>query len=879
MNIHKALNSFFGYSEFRQGQLEIIENVLNGENVIAVLPTGAGKSICYQIPALISDGFSIVVSPLIALMKDQVDALNRNEERAAFINSTMSFSEAENVLRKISFGSIKLLYVAPERLEVLVFAERIKKLNPEYLFVDEAHCISEWGHNFRPGYTRLKEFITYTGLKKVSAFTATATPEVIRDIIEQLDLKKHKLFVRGFKRENLNLNVLTTGNKKTEVLQLIRNHPGSTIIYTSSRKQAEEISGFLNLTKVNCEYYHAGVNPIVRRKIQDDFISGNLPVIAATNAFGMGIDKQDIRLIVHYNIPGSIENYYQEIGRAGRDGRESFAYLLYDEKDISIQNYFIESSHPDKHFIQQLYQLICDYSKVAEGSLPEGEIPVNVEFISAVMQKEISRGLLHSALKLLESGGFLRVLSDFDKKSSVQILIEKDRLKNLLKRSINPVFKDLLLLMIREYGSVIFEKRHRIDIDLIAQKSGLTKDDTDSFLEELNNMGFITYAKITGKENIILTRPRVNTSKLNLDYKRINENYLRFQNKLQQMVDYVFTNDCRAKFILDYFGEQDISYKCGKCDKCSDISPASGITKEYIKELLLRTLYSGKEHINETSLIKILTGKEKSETLQKIETFGSASNIARMEIKSSIAELIGERKIERNRINNKYLQLSSKGKEFLESSSITEPEPLPDYTTNLELFNLLKEVRSKASKKFIQPGYIICPDDLLRNIAEVKPRDKSSLMKLNGFNERMFVKIGHDFLEIINDFLKEPAGAASIEAPKKSFNLPRSIKETYNLLLRKYSLKDMAALQRLSEAVVSMQIETILEYYPEADIYSLSDAAEIKKIEDEIKKGVTDLKLLKEALSPGVPYSLIRIVVAKVKAQKKNPSSPLQYKL
>jgi ATP-dependent DNA helicase RecQ len=880
MNIYEALSSHFGYKEFRPGQKEIIEHILNGENVIAVLPTGAGKSICYQIPALINKGFSIVVSPLIALMKDQVDSLNKKDEIAAFINSTMSFAEAEMVLQKISFGKIKLLYAAPERLEALIFAEKLKKLQPEFLFIDEAHCISEWGHNFRPSYTKLKEFISFTGIRNVSAFTATATPEVIQDIVKQLDIKEHKLFIRGFERDNLLLNVVTTKNKKSETLHLIKNHPGSAIIYTASRKQAEEITGFLNISKVSCEYYHAGVNPVIRRKIQEEFITGSLPVIAATNAFGMGIDKKDIRLIIHYNIPGSIENYYQEIGRAGRDGKPSSAYLLFDDKDIDIQNYFIESSHPDKTFIQQIYQYICDYGKVAEGNTSDKEIPVNMDFLSAVMQKEITKGMLHSALKLLEAGGYLKMLSEFDKKSFVQILVDKERLRGLIKRSINPVLKELIIVMIREFGSTMFNKRVQIDIDTLSGKSSLSVNDIDAALTQLDGMGLISYSRITGKENILLTSPRINPARLSLDYKKINENFLRFQNKLQAMVDYVFTNDCRFKYILSYFGENDPSYRCFKCDKCITVNKTTGMTREYVKELVLRTLHTSISLINETSLIKILTGKEKSASLQEIETFGSAANIERNEIKAALSELIADRKIERNRIHNKYLQLTSRGKEFLEKNKLTDTLSVSDYSVDLELFNLLREARSRVSKKFVQPQYIICPDDILRTIAEVKPKDKLSLLKIPGYNDRMFIKTGHEFLEIINSFMQEPDIFPAEKPVSKKGTLPKNIKETYHLLERKYSLRDIASLQKLSEAVVSMQVETILEYHPETEINNLYDKDVLSLIKSRLEEGITDLKMLKDSLPSDIPYSIIRIASAKFRVLKKQASSAApQYEL
>ncbi|MCW8961004.1 MAG: ATP-dependent DNA helicase [Ignavibacteriaceae bacterium] len=412
----KILHEFFGYDNFRSGQLEIIEAVLKNNNVLAVLPTGAGKSVCYQIPAFLSENFSIVISPLIALMKDQVDGLNRKKEVAAFINSTMGYSETEEVFNKISLGSIKLLYLSPEKLDSLKFAERIKELKPANLFIDEAHCISEWGHNFRPSYLKIKDFINHIGIKKVFAFTATATPEVREDIIQQLGFKEPKIFVRGFERDNLNLRVLQIKNKKKKCVELIRESGTPAIIYTSSRKKAEEVAEYLNMNGIKCNYYHAGVSAPERRRVQEDFLDVTNEIIAATNAFGMGIDKANIRLIIHYNTPGSIESYYQEIGRAGRDGKESFCYLLHDESDLAIQNFFISASHPNKELIQKVYKAICDFNRIAVGSTSNKELIVDRDYISKYVGVEVSQGILHSTLKYLENSGYIRRVSEYEKR-------------------------------------------------------------------------------------------------------------------------------------------------------------------------------------------------------------------------------------------------------------------------------------------------------------------------------------------------------------------------------------------------------------------------------------------------------------------------------
>jgi len=404
MNPTEALKYYFHYDTFRHGQEEIIENILRGENILAVLPTGAGKSICFQIPALISPNFSIVISPLIALMKDQVDSMNIDQLNASFINSTMDFREIEQVLQNIAYGRIKILYVAPERLENMAFAERIKKLNPEFLFVDEAHCISEWGHNFRPSYSKIKDFINFVGITKISAFTATATPEVVKDIVLQLGFTDPKIFVRGFERENLFINAIVTKKKNEKCIELISRYKTPAIIYCASRKKAEEAADYINFHKIKCSYYHAGLQSEIRKKIQEDFLNDEIQVICATNAFGMGINKKDIRLIIHYNTPGSIENYYQEIGRAGRDGKPAQIILFYALKDRELPEVFIEGGRPSIYKYEKVIraiktELLGEREILRRTNFKQTQIRV---IKADLIEQGIAREVLNGKSKMLE---------------------------------------------------------------------------------------------------------------------------------------------------------------------------------------------------------------------------------------------------------------------------------------------------------------------------------------------------------------------------------------------------------------------------------------------------------------------------------------------
>ena len=878
----QALQKYFGYKSFRIGQKEIIDAILQGNNVLAVLPTGAGKSICYQIPSLVSEHFSIVISPLIALMKDQVDSLNNpsvnGENLAAFINSTMNFYETEEVLQNISYGKIKILYIAPERLENITFAERIKKLNPSYLFVDEAHCISEWGHNFRPSYRKILDFINYTGIKNISAFTATATPEVIRDIVEQLNLKSPKIFVKGFERDNLKLNLVITKKKKEKCFELITYHKTPAIIYTSSRRSAEEVSEFLTFKRISCSYYHAGLAHEERKKIQEDFLNDKIPIIAATNAFGMGIDKKDIRLIIHYNIPGSIENYYQEIGRAGRDGKESSVFLLYNDSDINIHNYFLSNSHPDKRTIHGVYNAICDYNKIAEGIQPESEIILNPEYISAYVKKNINKGLLYSTLKILESAGYLRTISEFDNKSSFRFTTNKDKLKGFVKNSSNKNLKEVILLLLRLYGSSIFSNEVQLFLVDLAAKSGLLESDIDKSMIILDNLGVGKYTKPISKNSVLLTSPRVNAERLKIDYKRLNESYLNLQKKIDKMVGYVFTNECRFKYILNYFGENVENYSCNKCDNCAEEKIISSESTEYLKEIILRTLHKTGS-ISDSVLVSILKGFAKPDKYHKLETFGTCSNFNGNDLKNIIQILLSGNLIKRKTSNNKRFELDEEGLNYLKKINVIENSEtsLENYESDIELFNTLKEIRKSASKKFMQTGYLVCPDEVLREIVNKKPSNENELLSIKGFNQRMFNKLGKEFLEGIQNFKQKNGNETDIIQKKENKTIPQNIKETYILLKKGYPLNSIASLRNLTEAVISMQIETIIEYEPDINIKNLISEEDINKINSEIEKGFTDLKDLKKRLPEEISFSIIRITVAKYRFTSGSFSSRYQY--
>ncbi len=864
MHLYSQLKKHFGFDKFREGQEEIIRTILDGKSVIAVLPTGGGKSLCYQLPAMMKGGFSMVISPLISLMKDQVDTLNESGMPAAFINSSIEYHEVEDILGRLEGGKIKLLYVAPERLGSRGFAEKIKSLNPEFLFIDEAHCISEWGHNFRPTYLKIKNFIEFAGIKKVSAFTATATEEVVKDIGLQLLMKEPAVFIKGFERENLSLNVLQVRDKKEKVLELLFRYKHPAIIYTSSRKKAEEVNEFLQTNGIKSACYHAGLNSIQRKYIQENFLNGRTNVIAATNAFGMGIDKSDIRLVVHYNIPGTIENYYQEIGRAGRDGKKSFVFLLFDRSDIAIQEYFIKNSYPDRDFIKDIYDAICNYGNVDIGSYSPKEIAINYDYLSAALKKEVSRGLLSATLRLLQDAGYLYVPSELDRRSYFHFTVSVDSLRTYVKKMKDSNKQDLILALLREYSGKPFTERVEFKPEVFAQMLGIRPAEVEDLMISFENSGYIEYERPVNAERIQLKHPRVDSKFLNLDFNKINNFYFLAHKKLNLMVDFAVTTQCRFKFILNYFGEDTSNYQCGKCDNCTSQTNLPEASGDYVREKILVTLNAFTDGLPENNLVNLLLGVSKSEKFRSVINYGSLSGYGKDELYLIIQSALNKGLIRKNPFKVKNYQLSNTGKNYLIESGLIDVEEGPrDFESDLELFHILRELRDKASLRFSQPKHFICTDETLAKISKIKPVKKEELLQVPGFNERTYTKFGQEILDAVSAFATDKT---SLLPGNKS--MPSNVAETYSLINQNYSLADIAKIRNLTEATVSMQVETILSFFPNTPTDRLIDPAIAKRIQEEIKKGTKELKELKKHLPEYITYPEIRVVLAQSRGIK-----------
>lgn len=555
----EALQKHFGFSGFLEGQAEVIEAVLAGENAVVVMPTGGGKSLCYQLPAMMLDGVTLVVSPLIALMKDQVDALAARDIPTTFINSSLGYAETNKRLSEIRRGLYTLVYVAPERFRSAAFMEAIAGVKVRLFAVDEAHCISHWGHDFRPDYLRLKEAVERLGHPQIIALTATATQKVRADISEQLGLTNPRFLVAGFDRPNLALRVIhvSTEKEKLETLKRVMTTPtGTGIVYAATRKSVEQITAKLKMAGLSVEPYHGGMGEAERTRAQDSFMKGRVQAIVATNAFGMGIDKRDIRFVVHYHLPGSIEAYYQEVGRAGRDGLPADCLLLFNYADTRTQQFFIEGNHPPPELIRRVYHEI--------GSFGLEKIEMSAREIAQRLGEKNDMSI-YSSLVILEKAGHIERGRTNDKNIIAGLTARVDvALEQVADDSSEgAVLRELIF-------SRYLNEREQTELDLIA--IGRTLDISDAQLRRalrgLATRGVISYRNAyQGRGIKLLEDPPAGT--LRIDTRELAARAAAEQWKLRKMIDYCYHKACLRRFILDYFGDRKKVERCETCSVCA----------------------------------------------------------------------------------------------------------------------------------------------------------------------------------------------------------------------------------------------------------------------------------------------------------------------
>ena len=587
------LKEYWGYADFRGIQREIIESIGSGRDTLGLMPTGGGKSLTFQVPALAMDGVCVVITPLIALMKDQVMNLRRRGIRAAAIFSGMSHDDILATLENCVFGAVKILYVSPERLSSDLFRTKLRHMEVSFITVDEAHCISQWGYDFRPSYLRIADIRAILPGIPVLALTATATPAVVDDIQEKLAFKERNVFRMSFERKNLWYIVRRTTDKRSEMLHILQRVSGSAIVYVRSRRRAKEMADYLNQCGLSADYFHAGLENAVKDTRQKAWVGDKTRVIVATNAFGMGIDKPDVRVVIHVDCPDSIEAYFQEAGRAGRDGNKAYAVLLYNDSDQRKLHKRIADTFPDKEYIRQVYEHIAYFFQVAVGSGYNISFDFNIEKFCHTFNHHPLRA--SSALKILDRAGYIEYTEEQDNAARVMFTVTRDELYRLHNNS--PLEDKVVITLLRNYGG-LFNDYAYIDESYIAQNADTTSAQVHEALKALSRKRILNFIPRKVTPMIRYTQRREDPERLVFPDEVYEERRQQYASRIESMLRYATTDTiCRSRQLLHYFGD-DGAANCGHCDVCLDrreeLVTADGMAA--VKEAIDKILSDGNRH-------------------------------------------------------------------------------------------------------------------------------------------------------------------------------------------------------------------------------------------------------------------------------------------